>query len=111
VLDVRRTVEVDPFAERVVLERARVAELARLDVDRNARKEPVAAAMVEMQMGVMTQATSRGMFSGCGVGSKSSTSDLESIIPVSTSTSPAGWSIVQTNTGKRSPPTRRSAAR
>jgi hypothetical protein len=30
---------------------------------------------------------------------------------VSTSTSPVGWSIVQTNTGKRSPSTRSSAAR
>src|SRR5437899_3006804 len=59
----------------------------------------------------MTEATSRGMFSGCGVGLKSSTSGLESIIPVSTSTSPSGWSIVQTNTGKRSPSTRSSAAR
>src|SRR5205814_10346229 len=36
---------------------------------------------------------------------------LDSIIPVSTSTSPSGWSIVQTNTGKRSPSTRSSAAR
>src|SRR5436309_8229883 len=59
----------------------------------------------------MTEATSRGMFSGCGVGLKSSISGLESIIPVSTSTSPAGWSIVQTNTGQRSPSTRSSAAR
>src|SRR5215210_7621576 len=47
----------------------------------------------------MTQATSRGMFSGCGIGLISSISDLESIMPVSTSTSPAGWSIVQTNHG------------
>src|SRR5438093_10154648 len=45
----------------------------------------------------MTQATSRGMFSGCGVGLISSISGLESIVPVSTSTSPEGWSIVQTN--------------
>src|SRR5262245_20107836 len=59
----------------------------------------------------MTQATSRGMLSGCGVGLMSSTSGLESIIPVSTSTSPAGWSIVQTNTGQRSPSTRSSAPR
>src|SRR6266567_3391126 len=56
----------------------------------------------------MTQATSRGMFSGCGDGLKSSTSGLESIIPVSTSTSPAGWSIVHMNTGQRSPSTRSS---
>src|SRR4051812_6129567 len=59
----------------------------------------------------MTQATSRGMFSGCGVGLISSISGLESIIPVSTSTRPAGWSIVQTNTGHCSPSTMSSAAR
>src|SRR5262245_7981979 len=59
----------------------------------------------------MTQATSRGMFSGCGVGLISSISGLESISPVSTSTSPAGWSIVQTNTGNCSPSAIRSAAR
>src|SRR5262245_35934881 len=57
----------------------------------------------------MTLATSRGMFSGCGVGLISSISGLESIIPVSTSTSPAGCSIVQTNTGQRSPSTSNSA--
>jgi hypothetical protein len=59
----------------------------------------------------MTQATSRGMFSGCGVGLISSTSGLESIMPVSTSTRPAGWSIVQTYTGICSPSAMRSAAR
>src|SRR5215470_6310910 len=59
----------------------------------------------------MTQATSRGMFSGGGVGLISSTAGLESIMPVSTSTRPAGWSIVQTNTGNCSPSAIRSAAR
>src|SRR5918911_2240302 len=59
----------------------------------------------------MTQAISRGMFSGCGVGLMSSTSGLTSIMPVSTSTRPAGWSIVQTNTGHVSPSTMSSAAR
>ena len=111
VLDIRRAVEVDPFADRVVLERTRVGELARLDVDRNSREEAVAAAVVEMQMGVDDAGDVARMFSGCGVGPKSSTSGLESIIPVSTSTSPAGWSIVQMNTGQRSPSTRSSAAR
>jgi hypothetical protein len=59
----------------------------------------------------MTNATSRGMFSGCGVGLISSISGLESITPVSTSTRPAAWSIVQTNTGICSPSMMRSAAR
>src|SRR5919204_5314305 len=59
----------------------------------------------------MTQSTSRGMFSGCGAGLISSTSGLESIMPVSTSTRPVGWSIVQTNTGHVSPSTMSSAAR
>ena len=49
---------------------------------------------------LMTQAMSRGMFSGCGVGLRSSISGLESTIPVSTSTSPAGWSIVQYEHGQ-----------
>jgi hypothetical protein len=80
-------------------------------MDRHTREEAVAAAVVEMQVVLMTEATSRGMFSGCGIGLISSTSGLESSIPVSTSTSPAGWSIVQTNTGMRSPSTRSSAAR
>jgi hypothetical protein len=52
VLDIRRAVEGDPFADRVVLERARVGELARLDVDRHSREEAVAAAVVEMQVRV-----------------------------------------------------------
>jgi hypothetical protein len=50
--DIRRAVEVDPFADRVVVERARVGELACLHVDRHAREEPVAAAVVEMEVGV-----------------------------------------------------------
>jgi hypothetical protein len=48
---------------------------------------------------------------GCGVGLMPSISGLESIIPVWTSTGPARWSIVQTNTGMVSPSTRSSAAR
>src|SRR5438552_5636620 len=60
---------------------------------------------------LMTQAISRGMFSGYGVGLISSTSGLTSIIPVSTSTRPVGWSIVQTSTGHVSPSTMSSAAR
>src|SRR5437868_4110497 len=51
-LDIRCAVEVDPFTDRVVVERTRVRELARLDVDRHAREEAVAAAVVEMQVGV-----------------------------------------------------------
>jgi hypothetical protein len=38
VLDIVRAVEVDPFSDRVVLERTRVGELACLDVERNAGK-------------------------------------------------------------------------
>src|SRR5262245_30056921 len=52
VLDIRRAVEVDPFTDRVVVERTRVGELARLDVDRHAREEAVPAAVVVMQVGV-----------------------------------------------------------
>jgi hypothetical protein len=50
--DIRRAVEVDPFSDRVVVERTRVDELACLDVDRHAREEAVAAAVVVMQVGV-----------------------------------------------------------
>ena len=102
-LDVGRAIEVDPFTDRVVVECPRVGELARLDVDRHAGEEAVAAAVVEMQVGVDDAGDVAGVFSGCGVGLKSSISGLESIIPVSTSTSPAGWSIVQTNTAQRRP--------
>src|SRR3954452_14115615 len=38
--------------DRVVVERTRVCELARLDVDRHAREEAVASAVVEMQVRV-----------------------------------------------------------
>ena len=51
-LDVLRALEVDPFADRVVVERTRVAELACLDVDRDAREEAVAAAVVVVQVGI-----------------------------------------------------------
>jgi hypothetical protein len=50
VLDIRRAVEVDPFTDRVVVERTRVGELARLDVDRPAGEEVVAAAVVGVQV-------------------------------------------------------------
>ena len=49
-LDICRAVEVDPFADRVIVERTRVGELARLDVDRPAGEEVVAAAVVGVQM-------------------------------------------------------------
>jgi hypothetical protein len=60
-------------------------------VYRHTREEAVAAAVVEMQVGVDDAGdVARGMFTGCGVGPMSSISGLESISPVSTSTSPAG---------------------
>jgi hypothetical protein len=111
VLDIRRAVEVDPFTDRVVVERARVGEFARLHVDRHAREEAVPAAVVEMQVGVDDAGDVAGDVLRVRVGLISSISGLESIIPVSTSTSPAGWSIVQTNTDQRSPSTTSSAAR
>ena len=43
---------VDPLADRVVVLAARVVELLPLDVDRPAREEVVAAAVVEVQVGV-----------------------------------------------------------
>jgi len=52
VLDIRRAVEVDPFSDRVVVERTRVGELACLDVNRHAREEAVAATVVVMQVGI-----------------------------------------------------------
>ena len=43
---------IDPLANRVVLRVARVVEFPTLDVDRFAREEVVAAAVVEVQVGV-----------------------------------------------------------
>ena len=50
VLDVVRAGEVDPLADRVVVLRPRVLELDPLHVDRDARKEPVGAVMVEVHV-------------------------------------------------------------
>jgi len=50
VLDVVRAREVDPLADRVVVQCPRVLELDPLHVDGKARKEPVGAVMVEVHV-------------------------------------------------------------
>src|SRR5512132_2016545 len=52
VLDVRFARKVDTLPHRVVVLRPRVGELASLHVDRDAREEPVAAAVVEVEVRV-----------------------------------------------------------
>src|SRR6476661_10620669 len=52
VLDVRRARKVDPLPHRVVVLGPRVCELASLYVDRGAREEPVATAVVEVEVRV-----------------------------------------------------------
>jgi len=52
VLDVRRARKIDPLPQRVVVVRPGVRELAPLHVDRHAREQPVAAAVVEVEVRV-----------------------------------------------------------
>ena len=91
---------IDPLANGVVVLAARVVELPTLNVDRLAGEEAVAAAMVEVQVGVdddvdagevevlFAQRASRG--------SMSATKGCSSVMPVSTRTRPSGWSMTCT---------------
>ena len=68
----------DPLADRVVVLRARVLELLPLNVNRPSAEEVVAAAVVEVQVRVDDDV-------GCS-----------SVMPVSTRTRAAGWSMTWT---------------
>ena len=91
---------VDPLADRVVVLAARVLELLTLDVDRLAGKEAVAAAVVEMQMRIDDDVDAGEvevlLADGNGRGSMSATAGCSSVMPVSTSTRPSGWSMTCT---------------
>jgi hypothetical protein len=75
----------------------RPLQLEPLDVDRHTGKQAVAAAVVEVKVGVDDAHDVSGMFSGIGTGAPSSSSSgVESIMPVSTRTTPSACSIVCT---------------
>jgi hypothetical protein len=78
----------------------RVVELPALDVDRLAGEEVVAAAMVEVEVGVDDDLDARRVeapsLNGMRRGSMSATAGCSSVRPVSTSTRPSGWSMTWT---------------
>ncbi len=99
--DVLHAGRVDPLADRVIVPAACVVELQALDIGRPAGEEMVAAAVVEVEMGVdddVDAGTSKSacVLKGIGRGSRSATAGCSAVKPVSTSTRASGWSMTCT---------------